>query len=160
MKISVFGLGYVGLSNALLLGQHEDVMAYDIVDSKIEQLSQGKATLDDKEIIEFLASDHINVKFTSDFERTVNHGDYLIIATPTDYNEETQHFDTSTIENVIERALTIRKDATFLIKSTIPVNYVQGLKEKYGTENIIFFPNFYEKDVLYMIILSKPYCYW
>ncbi|MFK4943281.1 nucleotide sugar dehydrogenase [Lactococcus garvieae] len=142
MKISVFGLGYVGLSNALLLGQHEDVMAYDIVDSKIEQLSQGKATLDDKEIIEFLASDHINVKFTSDFERTVNHGDYLIIATPTDYNEETQHFDTSTIENVIERALTIRKDATFLIKSTIPVNYVQGLKEKYGTENIIFSPEF------------------
>lgn len=142
MKISVFGLGYVGLSNALLLGQHEDVMAYDIVDSKIEQLSQGKATLDDKEIIEFLASEHINVKFTSDFERTVNHGDYLIIATPTDYNEETQHFDTSTIENVIERALTIRKDATFLIKSTIPVNYVQGLKEKYGTENIIFSPEF------------------
>lgn len=142
MKISVFGLGYVGLSNALLLGQHEDVMAYDIVDSKIEQLSQGKATLDDKEIIEFLASDHINVKFTSDFERTVNHGDYLIIATPTDYNEETQHFDTLTIENVIERALTIRKDATFLIKSTIPVNYVQGLKEKYGTENIIFSPEF------------------
>lgn len=142
MKISVFGLGYVGLSNALLLGQHEDVMAYDIVDSKIEQLSQGKSTLDDKEIIEFLASDHINVKFTSDFERTVNHGDYLIIATPTDYNEETQHFDTSTIENVIERALTIRKDATFLIKSTIPVNYVQGLKEKYGTENIIFSPEF------------------
>ena len=142
MKISVFGLGYVGLSNALLLGQHEDVMAYDIVDSKIEQLSQGKATLDDKEIIEFLASDHINVKFTSDFERTDNHGDYLIIATPTDYNEETQHFDTSTIENVIERALTIRKDATFLIKSTIPVNYVQGLKEKYGTENIIFSPEF------------------
>lgn len=142
MKISVFGLGYVGLSNALLLGQHEDVMAYDIVESKIKQLSEGKSTLDDKEIIDFLVSEDVKVDFTSDFEATVNHGDYLIIATPTDYNEETQHFDTSTIENVIERALTIRPEATFLIKSTIPVNYVQSLKEKYGTDNIIFSPEF------------------
>lgn len=142
MKISVFGLGYVGLSNALLLAQHEEVVAYDIVDSKIEQLNKKKSTLDDKEIIDFLKSDKLNITFTSDFERAVNHGKYLIIATPTDYNEEKHHFDTSTIENVIERALQIRPDATFLIKSTIPVNYVQSLKDKYGIENIIFSPEF------------------
>lgn len=142
MKISVFGLGYVGLSNALLLGQNEEVVAYDIVESKIKKLQQGQSILDDKEIIEFLDSDNVNVEFTTDFETAVNHADYLIIATPTDYNEETQHFDTSTIENVIERALAIRPDATFLIKSTIPVNYVQSLKDKYKTDNIIFSPEF------------------
>ena len=119
MKISVFGLGYVGLSNALLLGQNEEVVAYDIVESKIKKLQQGQSILDDKEIIEFLDSDNVSVEFTTDFEKAVNHADYLVIATPTDYNEETQHFDTSTIENVIERALAIRPDATFLIKSTI-----------------------------------------
>lgn len=142
MKISVFGLGYVGLSNALLLGQNEEVVAYDIVESKIKKLQQGQSILDDKEIIEFLDSDNVSVEFTTDFEKAVNHADYLIIATPTDYNEETQHFDTSTIENVIERALAIRPDATFLIKSTIPVNYVQSLKDKYKTDNIIFSPEF------------------
>jgi len=142
MKISVFGLGYVGLSNALLLGQNEEVVAYDIVESKIKKLQQGQSILDDKEIIEFLDSDNVNVEFTTDFEKAVNHADYLIIATPTDYNEETQHFDTSTIENVIERAIAIRPDATFLIKSTIPVNYVQSLKDKYKTDNIIFSPEF------------------
>ena len=142
MKISVFGLGYVGLSNALLLGQNEEVVAYDIVESKIKKLQQGQSILDDKEIIEFLDSDNVSVEFTTDFEKAVNHADYLVIATPTDYNEETQHFDTSTIENVIERALAIRPDATFLIKSTIPVNYVQSLKDKYKTDNIIFSPEF------------------
>ncbi len=142
MKISVFGLGYVGLSNALLLGQHEEVLAYDIVMDKIEQLKLKKSPIDDKEIIEFLTSEQCSVKFTSDFDEAVRHGKYLIIATPTDYNDETGHFDTSTIENVIERALAIRPDAVFLIKSTIPVNYVQNLKEKYQTENIIFSPEF------------------
>lgn len=142
MKISVFGLGYVGLSNALLLGQNEEVVAYDIVESKIKKLQQGQSILDDKEIIEFLDSENVSVEFTTNFEKAVNHADYLVIATPTDYNEETQHFDTSTIENVIERALAIRPDATFLIKSTIPVNYVQSLKDKYKTDNIIFSPEF------------------
>lgn len=142
MKISVFGLGYVGLSNALLLGQHEEVMAYDIVESKIEKLSHGESTLDDKEIIEFLSDDGVKVNFTNDFEATVKYGEYLIIATPTDYNEDTHHFDTSTIESVIGAALKIRPEATFLIKSTIPVNYVGRLKEKYQTENIIFSPEF------------------
>lgn len=142
MKISIFGLGYVGLSNALLLAQHEEVMAYDIVTEKVEKLKQGKSTLDDKGVIEFLARDTIKVDFTSDFEKAVNHGKYLVIATPTDYSEGTRHFDTSTIEAVIEKALLIRKDATFIIKSTIPVNYVQGLKKKYGTDNIIFSPEF------------------
>ena len=142
MKISVFGLGYVGLSNALLLAQHEEVVAYDIVKEKIDKLSAGVSTLDDKEVIEFLGRDDISVDFTDDFEKAVNHGKYLIIATPTDYNEESGHFDTSSIEAVIERALAVREDATFIIKSTIPVNYVNQLKEKYNTPNIIFSPEF------------------
>ncbi len=142
MKVSVFGLGYVGLSNALLLAQHEDVMAYDIVEEKVKKLSSRKSTLDDKKIIEFLLRKDIQVGFTSDFEKAVRHGDYLIIATPTDYNDKTNHFDTSTIENVIERALEIRKDSVFLIKSTIPVGYVMSIKEKFSTQNIIFSPEF------------------
>lgn len=88
MKVSVFGLGYVGLANALLLSQEEEVIAYDIVDSKIDMLKNKKSPLEDKEIHEFMNRDDLNLKFTSNFEQAVNFGDYLIIATPTDYDEK------------------------------------------------------------------------
>ncbi|MDR1567987.1 MAG: nucleotide sugar dehydrogenase [Streptococcaceae bacterium] len=142
MKISVFGLGYVGLANALLLGQHEEVVAYDIVDAKIEMLQAKQSPLIDDVVIDFLAHDKSRVDYTTDFERAVLHGDYLIIATPTDYNEKDNFFDTSSIESVIEKALMIRPDATFIIKSTIPVGYTTQIKAKYQTENIIFSPEF------------------
>ncbi|RXA70737.1 nucleotide sugar dehydrogenase [Enterococcus casseliflavus] len=142
MNISVFGLGYVGLANALLLSQNEQVKAYDIVKEKIDLLSQSKSPLEDKEIHEFLKRDDLNLEFTNDFEEAVNFADYLIIATPTDYDEVKNYFNTSTVEDVIEKALEIRPDATFIIKSTVPVGYTLDVKEKFKTENIIFSPEF------------------
>ena len=142
MKISIFGLGYVGLANALLLGQHEDVMAYDIIDEKIHMLENKQSPLVDSDVVDFLTHDKSQVEFTTDFEKAVKHGDYLLIATPTDYDDVHNFFDTSSIENVIERALVIKPEATFIIKSTVPVGYVNGIKAKYQTENIIFSPEF------------------
>lgn len=142
MTISVFGLGYVGLANALLLSQTEHVKAYDIVNEKVDFLSQGKSPLEDKEIHEFLKRDDLNIEFTNDFEDAVNFADYLIIATPTDYDEVKNYFNTSTVEDVIEKALAIRPDATFIIKSTVPVGYTLDVKARFNTENIIFSPEF------------------
>lgn len=141
-KISVIGLGYVGLANTLLLAQKEHVKAYDIVPEKIQMLNKRQSPLEDQEIHEFLDRDDLNIDFTQDFEETVNFGDYLIIATPTDYDEKKNYFNTSTVEDVIEKALAIRPDATFIIKSTVPVGYTEELKKKYGTDNIIFSPEF------------------
>lgn len=142
MNISVIGLGYVGLANALLLSQTEHVKAYDIVNEKVDFLSQGKSPLEDKEIHEFLKRDDLNIEFTNDFEDAVKYADYLIIATPTDYDEVKNYFNTSTVEDVIEKALAIRPDATFIIKSTVPVGYTLDVKERFNTENIIFSPEF------------------
>lgn len=142
MGISIFGLGYVGLANALLLSQNEYVKAYDIVEDKVIMLQQRVSPLEDKEVHDFLERDDLNLEFTQDFEDTVNFGDYLIIATPTDYDEKRNYFNTATVEDVIEKALAIRPDATFIIKSTVPVGYTEELKKKYNTENIIFSPEF------------------
>jgi len=142
MKISIFGLGYVGLANALLLSQNEEVVAYDIINDKVELLKMKKSPLVDKEIQEYIDQDDLNLQFTSNFKHAVNFGDYLIIATPTDYDEEKNYFNTSTVEDVIEKALAIRPDATFIIKSTVPVGYTTDIKAKFNTENIIFSPEF------------------
>ncbi|MGF2159180.1 nucleotide sugar dehydrogenase [Enterococcus avium] len=142
VKVSVFGLGYVGLANALLLSQKEQVKAYDIVDAKIESLQKGFSPLEDKEVHEFLERDDLNVEFTKNFADAVKFGDFLIIATPTDYDEKTNYFNTSTVEDVIEKALAIRTDATFIVKSTVPVGYIEQLKKKFKTNNIIFSPEF------------------
>lgn len=141
-NVSIFGLGYVGLANTLLLAQNEQVKAYDIVNEKIDMLKKGQSPLEDQEIHEFLDRDDLDIDFTQDFEETVKFGDYLIIATPTDYDEKKNYFNTSTVEDVIEKALAIRPDATFIIKSTVPVGYTEELKKKYETDNIIFSPEF------------------
>lgn len=142
MKISVFGLGYVGLANALLLSQSEQVLAYDIIEEKIKMLQQKKSPIDDIEISDFLKRDNLNINFTQNFEETVNYSDYIIIATPTDYDEKKNYFNTTSIEEVIENSLLINPKATFIIKSTVPVGYTAALKKKYKTENIIFSPEF------------------
>lgn len=142
MKISVIGLGYVGLANALLLSQSEQVKAYDIIEEKVNMLQREKSPLEDKEVHEFLKRDDLNIEFTTDFEDTVKFADYLIIATPTDYDEKKNYFNTSTVEDVIIKALEIRPDATFIIKSTVPVGYTLDAKAKFGTDNIIFSPEF------------------
>lgn len=141
-KVAVFGLGYVGLANALLLSQNEQVKAYDIIQEKIEMLNEGISPLEDKEIHTFLDRQDLNIQFTEDFKSAVKFGEYLIIATPTDYDAKKNYFDTSTVESVIERALEIRKDAIFIIKSTVPVGYTEELKKKYKNQNIIFSPEF------------------
>lgn len=142
MKISVFGLGYVGLANALLLSQNEQVKAYDIVDEKVDMLQKGKSPIVDKEIETFLKRDDLQIEFTTSFEESVKFADYLIIATPTNYDEEKNYFNTSTVEDVIQRALDIRPDSTFIIKSTVPVGYTESIRQKFGTNNIIFSPEF------------------
>ncbi len=142
MKLSIFGLGYVGLANALLLSQKEQVKAYDIVPEKIEMLQKKQSPLEDREIYEFLERDDLNIEFTRDFADAVTFGDYLIIATPTDYDEKKNYFNTSTVEDVIEKALVVKPEATFIIKSTVPVGYTEELRKKYKTENIIFSPEF------------------
>lgn len=142
MKVSVFGLGYVGLANALLLSQKEEVLAYDIVDEKIDQLQKNISPLEDKEIHQFLERTDLSVRFTKAFDEAVDFGDVLIIATPTDYDEHKNYFDTSTVESVIEKALELRPDAVFIIKSTVPVGYTLDLKARFNTENILFSPEF------------------
>lgn len=142
MKISVFGLGYVGLANALLLSQKEEVKAFDIVKEKIEMLKSKQSPLEDKEVKDFLSREDLNLDFTNDFEEAVKFADYLIIATPTDYDEKKNYFNTSTVEDVISKALAIRQDAVFIIKSTVPVGYTKELKERMATNNIVFSPEF------------------
>ncbi|GBD80643.1 UDP-glucose 6-dehydrogenase [Tetragenococcus halophilus subsp. halophilus] len=142
MKVSVFGLGYVGLANALLLSQNDQVKAYDVEDKKVQMLQQKESPLEDKEIHEFLMRDDLNIEFTNNFEDTVKFADYLIIATPTDYDEKKDYFNTSTVEDVITKVLAIRPEATFIIKSTVPVGYTLEAKARFGTDNIIFSPEF------------------
>ncbi|WP_086315663.1 UDPglucose 6-dehydrogenase [Enterococcus sp. 7F3_DIV0205] len=141
-KISVFGLGYVGLANALLLSQNEQVLAYDIITEKIDKLNKGISPIEDGEIDDFLISKKLKISFTKKFEEAVKFGEYLIIATPTDYDEKRNYFNTSTVEAVIEKALAIKPNACFIIKSTVPVGYTDSLKQKYNTNNIIFSPEF------------------
>lgn len=142
MNISVFGLGYVGLANALLLSQNEQVIAYDIVEDKIDQLKNKQSPLIDEQIEAFILRDDLFVTYTTDFNLAMEKPDYCIIATPTDYDEKKNYFNTSTVENVIEKALKVNKETVFIIKSTVPVGYTESLKAKYGTDNIIFCPEF------------------
>ncbi|MDR2834036.1 MAG: nucleotide sugar dehydrogenase, partial [Streptococcaceae bacterium] len=136
------GLGYVGLANALLLGQQANVLAYDINNEKIKQLKNKQCPLEDTEIQDFIQNDRASVTYTDDFKKAVLHGDYLLIATPTDYDSQLDYFDVSTVEMVIQKALEIKPDALFIIKSTVPVGFAAEVKKKFNTENIIFSPEF------------------
>lgn len=142
MNISVVGLGYVGLANALLLSQSVNVKAYDIVEEKINKLKRKESPIMDSEISFFLNRDDLSIKFIKNFREAVVDTKYLIVATPTDYDESKNYFNTSTVENVIEKALKINPKVIFIIKSTVPVGYTSELKKKYNTENIIFSPEF------------------
>lgn len=142
MKIAVVGTGYVGLSNALLLAQHNEVVALDISDEKIAMLNNKKSPIEDAEIQEYLLKSTTNFLATTDEETAYSNADFIIISTPTDYNEITNYFDTTTIEMVIERVMKFNPSATMVIKSTIPVGYVKAIRTKYQTNNIIFSPEF------------------
>jgi len=142
MKIAVAGTGYVGLSNAVLLAQHNEVVALDIIQEKVDMINNKKSPISDNEIEEFLATKELNLSATTDPKVAFENAEYIIISTPTNYDPECNYFDTSTVENVIENVLAINPEATMIIKSTIPVGYTKEVSERFNTENIVFSPEF------------------
>ena len=142
MKIAVVGAGYVGLSLAVLLAQHHEVVMLDVIPEKVDCLNAKKSPIHDEEIQDFLDNMPLNLVATLDKNQAYQNANFVIIATPTDYDPKTNFFNTKLIESVITDVLAINKNAVMVIKSTIPMGYVKRVKEKFGVDNILFSPEF------------------
>ncbi|MCC3648467.1 nucleotide sugar dehydrogenase [Cytobacillus oceanisediminis] len=142
MKITIAGTGYVGLSNAILLAQHNEIIALDIIQEKVDMINNKRSPIIDNEIEEYLSTKDLNLTATTDNYKAYKDAEYVIISTPTNYDPEKNYFNTRTVEAVIANVLSINPDAVMVIKSTVPVGYTEKIKEKFETDNIIFSPEF------------------
>ena len=142
MKIAVAGTGYVGLSLATLLSQNNEVMALDVIPEKVEKINNRISPIQDKEIEEFFKTKKLNLKATLDYKEAFNRAKFIIISTPTNYDDEKNHFDTSSVEDIIQKVISMNIETTMVVKSTIPVGFIKSMKEKYNIDNIMFSPEF------------------
>ena len=142
MKITVSGAGYVGLSNAVLLAQNHEVTAVDVIQEKVDMINNRKSPIVDEELEDYLKNEDLNLEATTDAYQAYREADFVVIATPTNYDPEQNYFNTRTVEAVVANVLSLNEDAVMIIKSTVPVGYTEDLKEKFDTENIIFSPEF------------------